>query len=1185
MQLRRLEAYGFKSFANKLDIEFDRGITAIVGPNGSGKSNITDAIRWVLGEQNVRNLRGSKTEDIIFTGSASRRALGVAEVSLTFDNHDGTLPVDFAEVVITRRLFRSGESEFYINKARCRLKDIYDLFADTGLGRDAISVISQNKIDQVLNSRPEERRLLFEEAAGITKYRNRKKESLKKLEDTEQNVLRVNDILMEIENQLGPLAESAEKTRRYNALNEDYGSCKLTLLLNRYEEQKRSLDEVQKQKAEINALNHDSEVKINLLEVEKERLNHELLEVEKSLQVLNDKNNELNTQVEKNNTAITLCQERLRQSDENEQRFLVMRENLKKNKAAAEDKLQSLELEIASIDGDAAKLDAAIAALHKREQEILQEIQRAEICLAEMQKKSFEQVQALSSKKNDIVLYERDIAEKKQQCGELARETAELGDQQKKKQADLQGLRQDLMLLAQECEQAKIDQESLSKHMQEKISAKQISLGKMQQASQELNTARARLRFLQGMQEEYEGFGRGVKRVLKNNYPWNKGVCGAVAEVIKIDAKYVTALEIALGGSLQNVITEDDSTAKAAIAFLKQEQLGRVTFLPINTILDNHKKFQDQAIVKSPGIIGYANDLAICEEKYRRIIDFLLAKTVVAENIDAALQFAKSRQFKVKVVTLDGEMLNPGGAMTGGSNARREVSFLNRVGEIEELTKKIDEHQTAFAALHEHNEMMDLAINEVKQNIEQKNADTQGLVIRYAQKKVYVEKAETEHRSGESYVQTLQDKLSGYQAKIEQLTMLLAAGRQDIAALESADNRQKDDDKEFVDVLAGLRLAKDKNSEELVDRRIKKTVIEQKKIRATESRLNLTQMLRQNHEELAALAVESEKLQHDILEINNKLVIIDQENDKLKILRTIGIKDYDNFHKVKLDKLVKIQNQEQELKNLRKKFNDLQNKVHQIDILFTQHRFELNNCLASLRDDYQLSIEEALPLRIGESSAVIARKINALEREMEALGTVNPNAISEYERLGERYAFIKKQADDLIVAKEYLMGIIKEIDVTMSKQFTAAFADISRYFSEIFERLFGGGHAKLELSDANQILEAGIEINVQPPNKKLQSLSVLSGGERALTVIALLFSFLKFRPAPFSVVDEIDAPLDEANVDRFGAFLKEFAENTQFIVVTHRKGTMQVADVMHGVTVEDSGVSKIISVKLEERTD
>ena len=1183
LQLRKLEAYGFKSFADKLDIDFDKGITAIVGPNGSGKSNITDAIRWVLGEQNVRNLRGNKTEDIIFSGSATRRALGIAEVSLTFDNSDGSLPIEFKEVVITRRLFRSGESEFYINKARCRLKDIYDLFADTGLGRDAISVISQNKIDQVLNSRPEERRVLFEETAGITKYRNRKRESLKKLEDTEQNILRVNDILTEIENQLGPLAESAEKTRKYNELHESYSQCKLTLLVNRYEEQKKNLEEVAKQKEEIGQANNDSEIQINLLEVEKERLNNELLEVEKSLQLLNDKNNELNGKIEKNNNDITIYHERLRQSDENKQRLSLLKEEQQNNKASAEIKLKTITDELLHIEDKNKKIEIVIDELVAKEQSILQKIRDTEHKIAELKQKSFEQAQELLQKKNDVTLYTRDLADVNQQTSQMESEKQELIASQAKEQAALIALRQEIEKLQAKCDKVRVEKNEYAKQMQQKNMDKHTSTNEMQKNLQELNTAKTRLRFLQGMQEEYEGFGRGAKRVLKNNFAWNKGVCGAVAEVIKIDSKYLTAIEIALGGSLQNIITENDTVAKEAIEFLKREKLGRVTFLPLNTIVDTAKKFQDASILKIPGVLGYANELVECDNKYRKIVNFLLAKTIVANTIDTALEVARLHNFKVKIVTLDGEMLNPGGSMTGGSNARREVSFLNRAGEIEELAKKVRLGETVCNELTKKNHELDNNISLLNEQIKQKNEEEQSLEIIYAQKRVYVEKAESEYQHGAAKIQSLEDKLLTCQTKNEQIKTLLTSLEQEIALLESADHKKKYDDKDILETLQRLNNEKENNNKELVDYKIKKTVIEQEQIRAKENAGNLQQLITKANADLVTIEQDSQKLLADVATIKNSLDFSINENEKLKELRSIGLKDHDNFHQVKLEKLVKIQEQEQNLKNLRKKFNDLQNKIHQVEILYTKYQFELNTCVDVLKNEYKVSVDEALNLRIQENSAIINIKINSLEREMNALGAINPNAIAEYDTLSQRYGFIKKQADDLVVAKDYLMGIIKDIDTTMSKQFTAAFEEISKYFSEIFERLFGGGQAKLELTDGNNILESGIEISVQPPNKKLQSLAVLSGGERALTVIALLFSFLRFRPAPFSVVDEIDAPLDEANVDRFGLFLKEYAENTQFIVVTHRKGTMQVADVMHGVTVEDSGVSKIISVKLEEQ--
>lgn len=1183
MQLLKLEAYGFKSFADKLEIEFNKGITAIVGPNGSGKSNITDAIKWVLGEQNVRNLRGAKTEDIIFSGGSKRRALGVAEVSLTFDNSDGELSLDFKEIVVTRRIFRSGESEYYINKAQCRLKDIHELFADTGLGKDALSVISQNKIDQVLNSKPEERRFLFEEAAGITKYRNRKRESLRKLEDTEQNILRVSDIVSEVENQLGPLAESAKKTEKFNELNDKFRISKITVLMNNFDKYKKFFHDSEKQKNIVIQDEQMINTELNLQEVAREQLNNELIEVEKSLNLLIEKNNELVGKIEKNQSNITIYQERIKQSEESSLRVKNEMNTVDQKHIDAQLKFKKTQASLVCLQEQEIKLEAFSEEQRKIEQILGVKIKNTEEQITKIKEESLEQVKNLVSEKNKCIVLQRDIDKLKNMISSLESEKVSCDLQIERNVFGFNELKCKLDTISSEIQKSDTTRTELTLKAQEYTKQLDLLNAEMNRCIQALNESKTRVQFLTGMQKEYEGFGRATKAILKGKNPWNVGICGAVAEVISVPENYVIAIEIALGGNLQNIIAENDAIAKEAIAYLKKEKLGRVTFFPLNTIANGAKIQRDNSFENMDGFIDYADRLVDCDIKYRKIIESLLARTIVVTNIDVALKLARRQNFKVRIVTLEGELVNPGGSMTGGSIQRREASFLNRSSEIENVQRTITSLEQKMKDYQPQQKNIEERLQLYKKRILEIDNTKQQYKVEQAELRVHVENYQLESDRNKNLLCRLCEQLNTYKIELDKIEADKLHTKESITKLEMLDFTQKTDDENATMILKKLKEEKNKIMESLVDTKIKSKMLQQEIIQNQEMSKMLDLELEQYQQNSINLQNELDRLENTLCTIKKELVELNTCNFRLKELKAIAEKDYNNFHSIKLDKLAKIQENDKQIKEIRKRYNEIQNRMHQIDILYTKYQFEMNHCVEQLEKNYEVSIEEATELKTDEKNDILGKQIKDLEIQISALGSVNPNAIQEYEILNERYHFMKKQIDDLIIAKDYLDGIIKEIDTTMSKQFLNAFEKINTFFGHIFSNLFGGGQARLELANTDKsILEAGIEIIVQPPEKKSQSLSVLSGGERALTVIALLFSFLSFKPAPFTVVDEIDAPLDEANVDRFGSFLKDFSKQTQFIVVTHRKGTMQVADVMHGVTVEDSGVSKVISVKLED---
>ena len=997
LQLKRLEAYGFKSFADKISIDFDAGITAIVGPNGSGKSNITDAIRWVLGEQNVRNLRGSKAEDIIFTGSAARHALGVAEVSLFFDN-DGTLPVDFREVAITRRLYRSGESEFYINKSRCRLKDIYNLFADTGIGHDGMSIIGQNRIDDILNSKPEERRAFFEETAGITKYRNRKRESVRRLTDTENNLVRVQDIIQEIETQLGPLKRHAEKTRIYNELNGEFRQCQLTQLARDYQRESIHKQENEAQMREKQDAAQALETQVHAAEARKEELGQKAIELEQQMQQQSVGSDGLRQQIETARREAATLTERQQQGKAAQERLLGSREALK------------------------ATLTESVA-----------EIGRLAMA-AQQKQKEREQSEALLQK----------AKAETRQC-----------------EARLTQARQ-------RSEQAQAETRS---------------------TQSQLAASRQELALLQRMQSAYEGFGKAPRAVLRANAPWRQGIAGAVAELIDVPAEYITAIEVALGAGQQNIVTEDTDTAKAAIAFLKREHLGRVTFLPLSTLVV--RRPPDMRLSGEKGAIGWASELVKIDPHYRKALDFLLSRTLVVDTLDNALAMEQRHEQKLRIVTMTGEMLNPGGSLSGGGRGRQDAGYLNRSAEIDALSAKIRQQEELLEKL----------------------------------------------RQSEQHLQQEQQEL---QRSAQEL------------------------------------------SRKAQEQELKHAVLGQEYLRASERLERQRQDKARDEATLAANEQEEKELLSGLESSKVRLAELEKQQDTLEEALYESKQAYDELYKQRMELLAEGQQADKEAHGASRQLNTLQGELHKLELAATKIELLLTDWQDKILQEYGLTPERAAEEALDVEIPDLKKRLAELSAKIRDLGPVNPNALEQYEELSGRHDFMQKQANDLIEAKENLEKILADMDEAMTKQFNEAFAQIQIYFGDIFVRLFGGGQAELQLTDRDNVLSSGVDILVTLPQKKRQNLSALSGGERALTVIALLFSFLRYRPSPFSVLDEIDAPLDEANVVRFGQFLKEFATSTQFIVVTHRKGTMESVDTMYGVTIEDAGVSRILSVKLDD---
>lgn len=1182
MLLRRLETYGFKSFAEKTEVEFGSGITAIVGPNGSGKSNISDAIRWALGEQSIRTLRGSKAEDVIFAGSTKRRALGAAEVSLVFDNSDNRLPIDFNEVTITRRVFRSGDSEYYINKSACRLKDIHELLADTGLGRDSMSVIGQNKVDEVLNSKPEERRSLFEEVAGITKFKQRKKDALRKMEETSNNLNRVDDLMTEIESQLQPMAQNAERTRTYNSLHQELVAYQATLLMNKLTKAEKMIASAQMETTEITDRELAAAAQMAGAEAEKERLASDLLAIEESLVKIDAEIVERSTELERVEGKKAVLAERIRQSAKAQERLNQESGRFAQLRQELEAKLRQEETNTAAKAAEKNQLEERLEKLTAEYDQTNEAAQLLGKQIEEGKEQTFTQLQRIANERNELRGAERDRERLLLRKASLEKEQAQYAEQlsESKKnsrllaeeQQKLTGSKNEMIGAQRLADERKL---VLDKSLQDTIRAERSLAGQLQETA-------SRLKILTQMQEEYEGFGRGIKQLLKTQTPWRKQMCGAVAELFTVDEQFVVAIETALGGALQHIITENEGAAKAAIEFLKVNKLGRATFLPITTIKPSVPRAAEIAAAEQAGAVGFAADLVSCDVKYKPVLNYLLGRTVVATNIDTGLEIARKSSFSVRIVTLDGQQINPGGSLTGGSVNRRENSFLSRVNEIEALKVRHSELSEKWQSVKSEEADLKVQAQELEQELRVLGQQQQEAVVRQAELAVQLERANSDSSRMQQAVLTLQQELEAALKEDELLQQRLSEMRISVQTLEIHDSDYKGQVQLWQVKFNELQAAKEAFAIELTEIKIVLAGLQQQ-IEA------LVYQCRGYSEQLTQLLRQMEEAGNELVRTTTEITCAEGEIAQLEVLqsevaeqKSIYQTERQNMYGRKMNVLSAVQKNEKEIRDFRRKYSELQTRVHDMQLMMTKYQFEAAHCQEQL-EQFGLTQDDAKLLLRPGSYEEVSGSIRNLEERIAELGPVNPGAVEEYERLAERQDFLHTQSGDLRSARDYLVSIIRDIDQTMSKQFTSAFAVIDEKFGETFSRLFGGGTAKLQLLEPENVLETGIDILVQPPGKKQQNLSLLSGGERALTVIALLFSFLAYRPAPFCVVDEIDAALDEANVERFSSFLRDYAKDTQFIVVTHRKGTMEAADVMQGVTMEESGISQLLSVKFMDK--
>ncbi|CDQ19769.1 chromosome segregation protein SMC [Halobacillus karajensis] len=1179
MFLKQLDTIGFKSFAERVTVDFVSGVTSVVGPNGSGKSNITDAIRWVLGEQSARSLRGNKMEDIIFAGSDSRAPLNMAEVMLTLDNSDQALPLDYQEVSVTRRVYRSGESEFYINNQTCRLKDIIDLFMDSGLGREAFSIISQGKVEEILSSKAEERRSIFEEAAGVLKYKQRKKKAESKLSETQENLNRVEDILHEIDGQLEPLKEQAAIAKDYLEKKDELKNIEISLLITQIEQVHSQWEAVLNELEQVKTQEREVKGRIEKEESSLAAQRNDVEALEASLEDLQTKLLDLTRELENLEGKKQLMKERHKHFEENKSKLEEAYEELSAKllhlKTIAEEEVQKLE--------DAKeKKEQTKRELNQTNQALKQDIHLMEEKIEDLKSEYIELLNAQAAKRNEKQLLEK-------QLNQLHYKKGSQIDKFKDLRVERSQLEENLNKASHEAEELTLQREELEKQAQalndeyeKNKQTYQEWQEKLYKGYQYLEKMRSKKEMLEEMKEDFSGYFQGVREVLKAAQKGQiPGTHGAVLELIDIPSHLLTAIETALGAQAQHIVVEDERTGRQAIHWLKNNNKGRATFLPLTSI---QPRFVNgtSSLSQQDGYIGIAADLIHYDQIHSKAIKHLLGHIVIAENLECANQIARALNRKYRIVTLDGDVVNPGGSMAGGAKKQSKQSLFTREKELQELSEKIMEYdakaldveskvkqlKNILAEQEQEREQWNAKLSEMKREEYEKQSDRREMQVKLdhlndqlhlfdqdqAQYDQDSHHADKQLKDLDDTLASLEKQLDSVNTKIEELTVTKEKQKEDEANLQ--EHRQK------LQIQLAEQESAVHNQKEKADRyQQEKDLIEQE--------------LRGNRASYQQLMEVKDSNQTEA-DIQAQIEAIKAEKEKTS--SSIQVK-----RKERQERGEKIQHAEQSLKEWKRRHQNYIQDQQQKEVKANRLDVELENMLHYLQEEYVMTFEKARrDYPDVEDIEEASTQVKLIKRSIEELGTVNLGAIDEYDRIKERYEFLKGQQDDLLEAKQTLHNVINEMDGEMERKFEDTFTKIRAEFGEVFRTLFGGGKADLKLTDPGNMLETGVDIVAQPPGKKLQNMSLLSGGERALTAIALLFSILRVRPVPFCVLDEVEAALDEANVDRFAKFLKEFSEETQFIVITHRKGTMEESDVLYGVTMQESGVSKLVSVRLEE---
>ncbi len=1182
MYLKSIEVHGFKSFANKILFNFEEGITGIVGPNGSGKSNVADAVRWVLGEQRIKQLRGASMQDVIFSGTEVRKPMSYAYVAITLDNSDHQLQIDYDEVTVARRIYRSGESEYLINGTICRLKDVTELFYDTGIGKEGYSIIGQGQIDKILSGKPEERRELFDEAAGIVKFKRRKETAEKKLESEEANLLRVSDILSELERQKGPLEKQSEVAKEYLKKRKELETLDVNVFLL---ENKRLKDQLEAVESKYQIASDEYEE----TNARYERIREEYSEIEEKVSALNEKIESERSEL--SNSSI------LREKLEGE--ILVLREQIKSARTNEDNLKQRLdainkdkdlrEKSKEAVLDEKKENDAQMASLNESKKE-------AQDLLSSVQAKIEELTAKIEDGKNTII----------NELNHRATIKAEIGRYDTmKEQINIRKAELNSKLLAVKSDEVKQDEDikrllKLKETIDEEIKSMNETLAKgesdvekiretIAQKDKELRETqtlhaqdKSKLEALTNLTERYEGYGGSVKKVMEQKDS-HKGIIGVVADIIKVEEKYETAIETALGGNIQNIVTDDENTAKKMINFLKSNKLGRATFLPLTSIV-NPQEFKTPEVLKEKGVLGMADELVNTDKKYVNVAKAMLGRIVVVDNVDNAIAIARKFDFGIRMVTIEGELFVPGGAISGGA-FKNNSNLLGRRREIEELEKavkassqKIDSIENEIEELKAKRNKMRMTVEELKTSIQRKYIDQNTADMN-------VEKAK--EKKSEAIQGSLDLQNEG--VEIEQQLKDIEASKENILkTLSDSESIEKEITKVIAESSTELDLTRERENEYSVE--VSRWDLEVNKMLQKQDFVN--QNLHRIEDEISRFEIDAKELEdklkegneeislkeHNISEIEKTIVESHSSQDKKQTELTEDINTRDSLN----EKQKSFFSTREEMSD---RITALDKEIYRLNSQKEKYEEAIEAQISYMWEQYEITLSDAAGLRNEEMTDLSSMKkqINQVKEQIKKLGDVNVNAIEEFRALMERYTFLKTQHDDLVEAKATLQKIIAELDDEMRKQFAESFKEINAEFDKVFKELFGGGRGTLELVEEEDILEAGIRIIAQPPGKKLQNMMQLSGGEKALTAIALLFAIQNLKPSPFALLDEIEAALDESNVDRFAKYLHKLTKYTQFIVITHRRGTMQKCDRLYGITMQEKGVSALVSVNLIDK--
>ncbi|PTH23932.1 chromosome segregation protein SMC [Staphylococcus arlettae] len=1179
--LKSIDAFGFKSFAEHTNVEFDEGVTAIVGPNGSGKSNITDAIKWVLGEQSAKSLRGAKMEDIIFSGAEHRKAQNYAEVRLRLDNHSGKLQVDQDEITVTRRLYRSGESEYYLNNDRARLKDIIDLFLDSGLGKEAFSIISQGRVDEILNAKPIDRRQILEESAGVLKYKKRKAASVQKLDQTEDNLNRVEDILYDLEGRVEPLREEAAIAKEYKHLTKEMEQSDVIVTVHDIESYNQNINELD---TTLNQLKSKQEAK----EAEKsqhartiEKNKGERYRLDEVIESLNQQLVDATEAVEKYNGQLNVLEERQKNQSATNARFEEEQANLtdqiaqlEEEKAQAQDQLQTLVTKQKDLTTEINKYESQLYVTDEQHDEKLEEIKDQYYTLISEQ----------SDVNNDIRFLEHTIQENETKQSRLDSRLLDVYEQLKTIQADITQTQQNFDEAQGKLKKVERDLSQCEQQLTQTKAQQKEYEDKLHQAYRYNEKLKSRIDSLATQQEEYSFFFNGVKHILKAKNDKLTGIHGAVADVIQVPSQLTKAIETALGASLQHVIVNSEKDGRAAIQYLKQQGLGRATFLPLNVIQPRHLATDIyRTAQQATGFMSVAAEAINTDQQYEKVIQNLLGNTIIVDDLKNANALARDIKYRTRIVTLEGDIVNPGGSMTGGGD-RKSKSILAQKDELTTLRQQLSDYQqqtttfeqqykalkTQSDELSEQYFTYSKDYNEVKKVAYEYELELDKLRKSEAHIKNEHEEFEFEKNDGyqsETSKATLQNKkkrlaeiteaLAQLENDIEVYTKLSKEGKESVTQMQQQLHQKQSDMAVVKERLKGQR-----QTVERIDKQLQSATEQQSKIEEQIAFFNSEDMtgqkafdnVRKNIEQSKA---EKEQFTEQLNDVKAQRVTINEE---------IEAND------------IKLEEANRDILSIENRYQDIKAEQSRLDVL-------INHAIDHLSEQYQLTFERARDLYDNEEEIeTLRKKVKLTKMSIEELGNVNLNAIEQFEEINERYTFLNEQRTDLREAKTTLEQIITEMDQEVKDRFKETFHAVQGHFEEVFKTLFGGGQAELRLTD-DDYLAAGVDIIVQPPGKKLQHLSLLSGGERALSAIALLFAILKVRSAPFVILDEVEAALDEANVIRYANYLKNLSDQTQFIVITHRKGTMEYSDRLYGVTMQESGVSKLVSVNLNTIDD